>query len=321
MSRLGTILTLFVSYAVGVLATRMLTERVMGVDAATLAALVIVPTVQAVVCLAWPAMVGRVIMGWTVLGVTAALATYGGGYLIFHRLDLSFLQFAVLLVAPLVQACALGWRARQPAEAWVALVRTLLRLPLAQPVLGLDVVMLIAGIVWWDSRTLGLGNDVRVQSAWVVIKTVAALLFTGRALSRAVPTERTIVWRALVPLLLIAALNPSTSWLAAAFRELHIALGLPAEILQRLVFYATLFTVLVALTLRAARSIRALSPVAFALWQVSVAGAIGVAVPATLASFNLPEVTQPWLGLATLSASVAATSVLLGAIALASDER
>jgi hypothetical protein len=261
---------------------------------------------------------GRVIKYWIGLGTIAAVTTYGGMFLIFQHIDLTFLQFAALLCAPLFQAVVVTWRQNRPAEATTALARSVAGHPLASPVLVLDAVLLGAGIIWWDARLIGLGAAVGVQSTWTVAKAVVATAFLSRVMLRASGRDRLTMLMAVVPpLALVFALDPSTSWLAAGFPWARDFLPSGSEVVQRLVYYGVLILTLLVLTLRGARVLGATFPDAAALLQVTVAGALVVAVMVILATFNLPVVVQPWLGVAMFGASVAASSVLLAAIVAA----
>jgi hypothetical protein len=245
---------------------------------------------------------GRVIKYWMLLG-TLAFVTYGLISLALRHFDLSFVQFASLLCAPLLQAAVLAWQLQQPGDAATSLARAALRHPLAQPVLILDGLVLGAGIVGWDTHIIGFGAAVNIHSTWTLVKAVGATAFLGRAVLR----EAGLV-------LFLFALDPSTSWLAAAFARVHTAFGPSPEVAQRLVFYGGLFSILIALVLRSARSLGRRSREAGGWLQAAVAAAIVLAVTVVLACFNLPDVTQPWLGIAALAASAATTCVLLAAI-------
>lgn len=262
-------------------------------------------------------MMGRVIKYWIALAAVAAVVSYGAAWLIFEEIDLSFLEFATLFCAPLLQAAVLVWRSEPSSDAVAGLARSVLRHPLAQPVLVLDVLVIGAGIVWWDAHVIGLGAPTSIHGTWTLVKAGVAVAFFARALQRAGTRRTTTAWQVSAPLLLVFALEPSTSWLAAAFAHLHAALGLPAEVLQRLAFYGVVFSILIAWVLRSARGVATQSRAAGALLQASVAAAVVLAVAVVLATFNLPVLTQPWLGVVELSASIAATCVLLAAIFLA----
>jgi hypothetical protein len=265
---------------------------------------------------------GRVIKYWIVLGAVAAFTVYGGGYLAFRVIDLTFLQFATVLCAPLLQAAVLVWRSEQPADDAAALARSVFRHPLAQPVLLIDGLLLGAGIVLWESPVIGLGAAVNVHSTWTLVKAAAATAFFGRAFLRATGRDRpAVLLRVLAPVLLVFALDPSTSWLAAGFPHVHAVAGPNAEVLLRLAFYGPLFGLLTTLTVRSAGGLARRSHEAAGLLQAAVAAALVLGVTVVLASFNLPIVVQPWLGIASLSASAATTCVLLAAIFLATSDR
>ncbi len=264
---------------------------------------------------------GRVIKYWLVLGTLATATTYGTGFLAFRQIDLSFVQFASLLCAPLIQAAVLVWQLEQPTGAVASLARSVLRHPLAQPVLALDCLVLGAGVVGWDTHIIGLGASVNIHATWTLAKAAAAAAFCGAAVLRADGRRRiTIARQVSAPLLLMFALEPSTSWLAAGFARVHAALGPQAEVVQRLAFYGGLLLMLIGLTLRSAHSLEVRSREAGGLLHAAAAAAVVLAVTVVLACFNLPVVTQPWLGIAALSASAATTCVLLAAIFLATAE-
>ncbi len=261
---------------------------------------------------------GRVFKYWLALAPLAVITSYAVQFLMFRQVDLTFAQFATLLSVPLIQASVFAWRAARPANALAALAWSVARHPLAQPVLLLDGLVLGAGVVGWDSRVIGFGAFVNIHSTWILVKGAAAVAFCVAALLRSNGRERmTIARRVGAPLLLLFAVEPSTSWLAASFARVHAVLGPRAEVVQRLAFYGPVFSILVGLTLRSARGLARQSREAGQLLQVAIALSIALAVTVVLASFNLPIVTQPWLGFATLFASCAATSGLLAALFLA----
>lgn len=260
---------------------------------------------------------GRVIKYWIALGAVAAVTSYGTAFLVFGGIDLSFLQFATVLCASLLQAAVFVWRSEQPRDAVAAVARSVLRHPLAQPVLVLDALVLGAGVVWWDAHVIGVGADVSIHGTWTLVKGAGAAAFFARAVQRDGRRRATTVWHVIAPFLLIFALEPSTSWLAAAFVHVHALLGPGAEVLQRLAFYGPVFALLIVWVLQSSRAVATRSRAAGALLQAGVAAAMVLAVAVVLATFNLPVLTQPWLGVVELSASIAATCVLLAAIFLA----
>jgi hypothetical protein len=264
---------------------------------------------------------GRVLGYWMALGTIAAATTYGATFLVFGQIDLSFLTFAAVLCAPLLQAMVLVWRS-EPRDAVAVVVRSVLAHPLAAPVLVLDGFVLGAGIVWWDTHVVGLGAPVNIHSTWTLVKGVAALGFFAAAVLRAGGRQRAASVRLVIgPMLLMFALDPSTSWLAAAFAHVHGLVGPGGEVFQRLALYGALFSLVIAGVLRTARRVSVWSSEAGALLHAAVAAAVLLAMVVILAIFNLPVLTQPWLGVAELSASAANTCVLLAAILLASTER
>ena len=264
----------------------------------------------------------RVIKYWVALGTLAAITTYGGDALLFNQFDLSFVHFASVFCATLLQAAVLAWRMERPGDALASLARSIVRHPLAPPVLLLDVLLLGGGVVWWETRPVGLGAAIDIQRIWTLAKTAAAVVFFAAAVRRAGRGRRSALTRLIAaPVLLVFALEPSTSWLAAAFRQVVAVLGPRGEVFQRLAFYGVLYSLLIGLTLRSARRLEVLSREAGALLQAVVAAAVALAAIVVLASFNLPVVTQPWLGAAELAASAGATSALLAALFLATPDR
>lgn len=259
----------------------------------------------------------RVLVYWLVLAPLSAVVTYATALLFFRTVDLSFVQFATLLCAPMAQAIVLAWRDHRPADALAELGWTLARHPLTQAVLVLDGLVIGAGLVGWEWHLVGFGATVNIQSTWMLIKATAAAVFFGAAVIQAAgPPRASRAIHVTMPLLLVFALAPSTSWLARLFVPLHAWIGLQAEVVQRLAFYVPMFVMLVAGALRSARHVQRWSPEAGRLLQITVAASVGVAMAVVLATFNLPILTQPWLGIATSGASVAATATLLAAILL-----
>ena len=192
---------------------------------------------------------GRVLKYWLVLAPLAAVTTYGIALLLFRLVDLSFAQFATLLCAPLLQAVVLAWRVAPPTDALAALAVAVGRHPSAQPVLILDGVVLGAGVVGWDSHLVGFGAAVSIQTNWTLIKAAAAVAFcAGAALRTKGRPGGAVALQMGGPLLLVFALEPSTSWLAAAFARVHAALGPQAEVVQRLAVYGLVFSILIGLS-------------------------------------------------------------------------
>jgi hypothetical protein len=265
-------------------------------------------------------MIGRIFKYWCALSLLAVVTSYATAILFFRLVDVSFVQFATLVCVPLMQAVLLAWRAAPPTDALAALGRFAARHPLAQPVLVLDGLLLGAGIIGWDWHLVGFGADVSVQASWTMVKAAAVVAFGAGAVLRAHERTRTAL-RLAAPVLLMLAVEPSTSWLAAGFARAHAAFVPQGEVLQRLAFYGPLFAVLLGLTMRSARGVGRTVREAGQALQIAIATAVIVAVTVVLASYNLPTVTQPWLGVATLSASITATSVLLAAIFLADAGR
>jgi hypothetical protein len=267
-------------------------------------------------------MMALVFKYWLVLAPLAVVTAYGTALLFFRLVDLSFTQFATLLCAPLLQAVVLAWRAAAPANALAGLAWSAARHPLAQPVLLLDGMVLGAGVIGWDWHVVGFGAAVNIQTSWTLVKAAAAFSFLAGAVFRTRGGERaTTALTFSAPLLLVLAIEPSTSWLAAGFARAHAAFGPQAEVLQRLAVYAPSFAILVGLVLRSGPAVARRSREAGLLVEFTIAAAVVVAVTVVLASFNLPNVTQPWLGVATLAASWGASCVLLAAIFLATRSR
>lgn len=265
---------------------------------------------------------GRVLRYWLVLSPLAAVTTYASAFLLFRTVDLTFVQFATVLCAPMAQAVVLAWRATRPADTLAALGWSVARHPLAQPVLILDGLVVGAGIVGWEWHVIGFGAAVNIHTTWTLVKAIAAVVFCTVAVLRATRRARMSIARHVsAPLLLVFALEPSTSWLAALFSPLHEQLGPRAEVVQRLAFYVPVFPALIGLTLRSTRQWQRSSRAAGRMLHLTVAASVAAAMAVALATFNLPMLTQPWLGVVTLAASVAATTMLLAAILLATAER
>ncbi len=261
---------------------------------------------------------GRVLRYWIVLTPLAFVTTYTIAILVFRRLDLTFVQFVTLLTVPLMQSVVMAWREVPAADAVAALVWSVARRPFAQPVLILDALVLGAGVIGWDQHATGFGAAANVQITWTLVIAAAAVAFGSAAILRhPMRTRARMTWQISVPVLLTLALEPSTSWLAAAFAHVHQMIGPRAEVVQRLAFYGPSWLILVVLVLMAARTLSSRSRECGQLLQGVVAAAVALAVTVALANFNLSMLTQPWLGLATLWASCAASSVLLAAIVLA----
>src|SRR5205814_578201 len=132
-----------------------------------------------------------------------------------------------------------------------------------------------AGIVCWDTHVIGLGADVNIHATWTLAKAAAAVAFCAGAVFRATGRRRAAIARQVAaPLLLTFALEPWTSWLVAGFARVHVLLGLPGEVVQRLAFYGVLMSLLIGLTLRSARRLEARSREAGQLIQAVVAAAL-----------------------------------------------
>jgi hypothetical protein len=261
---------------------------------------------------------GRVLLYWLVLSPLAAVTTYATALLFFRSVDLSFGQFATLLCAPMAQAIVLAWREARPADTLATLGWSVARHPLAQPVLVLDGLVIGTGLVGWEWHVWGFGATVNIHATWAMVKAIAAVVFCTVAVLRATGRSRQwIAWQVSAPLLLVFALEPSTSWLAALFSPLHEQLGTRAEVVERLAFYVPVFAGLIGLTLRSARQLQRSSREAGWLLHLTVAASVAVAIAVVLATFNLPTLTQPWLGVASLAASLGATTSLLASILLA----
>ena len=261
---------------------------------------------------------GRFFAWWLGLAPLAAVTSYVTAFVIFRYVDLSFAQFATLVTVPLGQAAVLTWRTERPAEALAALGWAAVRHPLAQPLLVLDTLVIGAGLFGWDAHLVGFGAQFNIHVSWTLVKVAVAAVFFAHAVVQTHRTNRTALTTVVAaPVLLILALEPSSSWMAATFSVWRDAVGVRGEVLQRVMFYGVLFFTMATLTLRSAHRIERQSPEAGRLFQIAIACAVVVALVAVLATFNLPALTQPWLGLAELFASCGASSVLLAALFLA----
>jgi hypothetical protein len=115
-------------------------------------------------------------------------------------------------------------------------------------------------------------------------------------------------------LLAVVAAQAITPWIQPTFTSIVATLPPLPEVLLRLAFYGPLFGGGVAVTLATGRQLGRISPEAGLLCALAVAVAIPGALAVVLATFNLAYVSQPWRGLALLSASAASTCLLLAAV-------
>ena len=252
----------------------------------------------------------RVFGYWLALAPVAFVVSYATSLAGFRAIDLTFAQFTILVVVPLLQAAALAWEMSRPWPRLAALPRVAMRAPLAPPFLLIDALVLGAGLLLWNVRTAGLGADYSIHAAWAASKAAAAAVCFVTMWHR---ERRGVVLLAALVLALTAA-APYTGWVASTFSALRTVRPLGAEIIERIVFFTPLVAVAIAILLRAGRVLGRRHPHAETLCETAAAFAIAAAVPIVLVTFNLPVVVQPWRGFALLGASLAATMMLLAGL-------
>jgi hypothetical protein len=248
----------------------------------------------------------RFFAAWIGLGIVAMLVTFVVTLAVFRHVDLTFTQFAILLVAPAAQAAVLVWPAglvttlgAESRSAW--------RHRLAAPLLVLDLVMLSAGMTWWSSSALGFGASVTIQPTWIAVKAFAAacLCVTGaQGLS--------IVRRSVLCLvLLLVAGQAQWDVLERLFAAIDQRAQWLPEVLLRFAWYGGLY---IAGVIAVLRVIHARHDAA----RVWVSTAVALSVPGVLlvvlSMFNHPGVLPPWRGLALVCASAAVTALTLGVL-------
>ena len=249
---------------------------------------------------------------WIGLGLIATLVTYAVGLAVFRFVDLTFTQFAILLVAPAAQAAVLLWPVDIVARIRAA-VTAALRQALAPPVLLLDGVLLVAGVVWWSSSALGYGASVSAQTTWIGAKALAA---AGLCLV----TLRDVPWSRRLPVvcvLLLVAVQSFGAGLEWAFQVIDGRAQSVPEVVMRLLFFGAVYAGSVAAVLHVGRGARAHAGV----WvTVAVALTIPALMLVVLSYFNHPGVLAPWRGLALVCASASVTALLLGVVTMTAGE-
>lgn len=254
----------------------------------------------------------RFLATWLVLGMVAALVTFAIGLGVFRHVDLTFTQFAVLLVAPATQAAVLTWPIGILARLSEALT-SVRRHPFASPVFGLDTLMLVGGVVWWSS-TLGYGGAVTAQTMWIGVKASAGAAVCLVALTGVSPLARA----GIVVVLMLVAGQALGNGVEGAYLILdQRALAVP-EVVLRLLFHGGLYGSGVAVVLRASR---VLNEDARCWMTMAVALSVPGALLVLLSMFNTPSVMPPWRGLALMCASASATAMLLSVLAQAAGAR
>lgn len=248
----------------------------------------------------------RFFFTWIGLGIVAVLVSFVVTLAVFRHVDLTFTQFAILLVAPAAQAAVLVW----PSGLVTTLgdeIRSAWRHRFASPVLVLDVVMLAAGILWWSSSALGLGAPVTIQPTWIAVKAFAAASLCvagGQGLS--------IVRRSvLCVVLLLVAGQAQWNVLERLFAAIDQRAQAVPEVFLRLAWFGGLYIAGVITVLRVSHAVNA----AARLWM---SAAIALSVPGlllvVLSMFNHPGVFSPWRGLALACASAAVSALMLGVL-------
>jgi hypothetical protein len=246
---------------------------------------------------------GRFFATWTGLGLIATIMTFAVAIVVFKHIDVTFTQFAILLVAPAAQALVLTWPAGTLARL-AAAVTMARRHSLAQPVLLLDLLLLLAGMIWWSSSALGFGADVTAQTTWIGVKALA-----GAAVCVVFMRGVSYVGRiTIVAVLLLTAAHAFSSGLERTFALIDLRTVAMAEVFLRLFFYGGLYVTAVMMLLRSAR---ALSDDARMWMSVAIACSVAGALVVLLSMFNTPVVMQPWRGLALMCASGGVTAMVL----------
>ena len=243
---------------------------------------------------------------WIGLGIVATLVTYAVTLAVFRHIDLTFTQFAILLVAPAAQAAVLVWPAGLVARLRDE-IRSAWRDRFASPVLVLDVVMLCAGILWWSSSALGFGAPVTIQPTWIAVKAIAAACLCVAAAQGLSMVRRLL----LCVVLLLVAGQAQWDLLERLFAVIDRRAQAVPEVFLRLAWYGGLY---IAGVIAVTRVMHA-SHNAARVWMST---AIALSVPGlllvVLSMFNHPGVLAPWRGLALICASAAVTALMLGVL-------
>ena len=250
---------------------------------------------------------------WGVLGITAALVTFGLGLAVFRFVDLTFAQFAILLVAPGVQAAVLVWPGGVIARA-VAAGSQARRHAVAGPVLLLEALLLIVGLTLWSTSVLGFGTTGTVQPIWIAVKamTIGALAFSG--LRATAPSGRVIL---VVTAGVIAAQALDARVELVVQGVVATLTGVP-EVWARLGSYGCVYGLGVIGLRHAGRTFSDDGR----FWTiVAVACSVPAVVLVVLAMFNHPGVIAPWRGPALVCASVGVTALLLAVLTEAGAPR
>lgn len=244
----------------------------------------------------------RFFSAWVGLGLIATVVSYAVSVAVFRHVDLTFTQFAILLVAPAAQAIVLTWPVGIVARLSAA-ATTARRHPMAQRVLVLDLLLLLTGVVWWSSSALGFGADVTAQTTWIGVKAAVAAAACVIVMTGISPAGRATI----VVILLMTAAQAMAGGLEQIYAVIDVRAAAVPEVFLRLLFYGGVYVVAVVMLLRTART---LSDSARMWMSVAVACSVAGAVVVLLSMFNAPAVMPPWRGLGLMCASGGVTAML-----------
>lgn len=254
----------------------------------------------------------RFFITWVGLGAIATVVTYAVTLAVFRHVDLSFTQFAILLVAPAAQAAMLTWPSGAGSRVTAALGRAR-RDPFARSLLVLDVILLVAGVAWWSSSVAGFGAPVTVQTTWIAGKALAAAVWCLVAVPRRFLSARAGV----IVVLLLIATQALGGGLEQIFAEIDHRTAVVPEVFLRAGFYGVLYATGVAWLLRAGRLMRGDA-------QVWITVAVALSVPGVLlvllSMFIHPAVLPPWRGLALVWASAGVSALVLAVLTHSAGE-
>lgn len=247
------------------------------------------------------------------------VATLSTSFFVFHRVDLSFTAFACLLLAPLFQAAVLAGEAASPWPPLAAAARAVRRESMAVLVLAIDGVMLAAGLIGWSRPMIGFGADATIQPAWGAIKGIAAAGFLI-ASARALSGRARVAVAGVAGLAIALGANAVWPWLAGMPRATAALLRIPG-IAGRVLVDGALIGVFLLLMRTLARTADTRSPGGATLFRAAAACAVACGAVDALAAFNYRDVVQPWAGVITCFASLAATCVFLGTLTAAAPPK
>jgi hypothetical protein len=247
---------------------------------------------------------------WLLLGVAAALVTLGLGLAVFRVVDLTFAQFAILFVAPGVQAAVLTWPGGVIPRALTAVAQAR-RHSLGGPVLLLEGLLLVAGLALWSTSVLGFGTIGTVQPTWIAVKAAAvgALALWGLPSAPASGRAMLAVTAGVIAVQAFdSRVELAVQWMVATVTDVP-------EVWVRLGSYGGLY----GLGLAGLRHVGRTCSDAGRFWTtVAVALSVPAAVLVVLAMFNHPGVIPPWRGPAVACASAGVTALLLAVLTEAS---